>query len=79
VDIPELLQLTPEEATVKVVEVRPEVDPKTFRAALDKFLALDDNKPGVRDTYEYCLNTDGLYVEATLSKCSVCEETTPTP
>jgi hypothetical protein len=75
VDTPEVLQLTLEEAAVKVIEVRPDVDAKAFRAALDTFLALDDNKPGVRDSYEYCLNTDGLYVEATLSKCSVCEET----
>lgn len=74
VDTPEVLQLTADEAVAKAAETRPDVDAKAFRASLERFLGLDDNKPGVRDTYEYCLNTDGLYVEATLSKCAVCEQ-----
>jgi len=76
VDEPDVLQLTPEEALAKVVRVRPDINAKAFDAALKKFLAVDDNKPGVRDTYEYCINTDGLYVETELSKCSACDEVT---
>jgi hypothetical protein len=75
VDEPDVLQLTAEEALAKVVRVRPDINAKAFDAALKKFLALEDNKPGVRGTYEYCIDTDGLYVEAELSKCSACDET----
>lgn len=71
-----MLQLTPDEALAKVLRVRPDINAKAFDAALKKFLAVDDNKPGVRDTYEYCINTDGLYVETELSKCSACDEVT---
>lgn len=74
VEPPEALELTKEELLQKAAAVRVDVDLKQLERALDTFLADDVNKPGVRATYEYCINTDGLYVEANLSKCSACDE-----
>jgi hypothetical protein len=47
-----------------------------FKRALEAFLRDPVNTLGVKDTYEYCINTDGLYVEANVSKCSACDEAT---
>jgi hypothetical protein len=74
VEPPEALQLTKDELLQKAAAVRVDVDLKQLERAIDSFLADDVNKPGVRATYEYCINTDGLYVEANLSKCSACDE-----
>ena len=74
VEPPEALQLTKDELLQKAAAVIVDIDLKQLERAIDTFLADDVNKPGVRDTYEYCINTDGLYVEANLSKCSACDE-----
>ena len=50
-----------------------DVDPKVFAPALDKFLGHAVNKVGTRATYEYCIATDGLYVEGNVSPCAVCD------
>lgn len=74
VEPPEALQLTKEELLLKAAAERVDVDLKQLDRSIDRFLGEDVNKPGVRATYEYCINTDGLYVEANLSKCSACDE-----
>lgn len=76
VELPEVLQLTKEELLQRLEGESIDVAPGDVKRAIDKFLADDLNQPGVRDTYEYCINTDGLYVEANLSKCSACDEFT---
>lgn len=74
----EVQQLTSEELFQKIGS-DPDLPEKTvteFKRALEAFAKDDLNKLGVKDTYEYCINTDGLYVEANLSKCSACDEAT---
>jgi hypothetical protein len=68
-------QLTADELIEKVNKLNPD-QVKRFKADFEKFLSDDANKTGVRDTYEYCINTEGLYVETTVSKCAACDEAT---
>jgi hypothetical protein len=74
VEAPEVLQLTRGELLEKVRGVIREEE--QFNDELEAFLQLDENRPGLKDTYEYCINTDGLYVEAAVSRCSPCDEAT---
>jgi hypothetical protein len=69
----EVLRLTRDEAVSRIVHEQ-DVDPKVFAPVLDKFLGHAVNKPGARATYEYCIATDGLYVEGNVSPCAVCDE-----
>jgi hypothetical protein len=85
---PQIAQLPPVEVAEEEIDVRrltrddaiariraaQDVDPDVFRPALDKFLALPVNERRTRATYEYCIATDGLYVEGNVSKCAVCCE-----
>jgi hypothetical protein len=68
----DILRLTRDEAVARIHEQ--DVDPKVFAPALDKFLSHAVNKVGTRATYEYCIATDGLYVEGNVSPCAVCDE-----
>jgi hypothetical protein len=69
----EVLRLTRAEAAARIVHEQ-DIQPSLFTSALDRFLALPINKIGARATYEYCVATDGLYVEANVSPCAVCDE-----
>jgi hypothetical protein len=71
----DVMRLTREEAIARITREQ-DVDAKAFTVILDGFLGHDVNKPGVRATYEYCIATDGLYVEGNVSKCAVCEDAT---
>lgn len=74
----DVMQLTHEELLQKISS-DPDIPEKTvteFKRVFDGFLKDDLNKLGVKATYEYCVNTDGLYVEANVSKCSACDEAT---
>jgi hypothetical protein len=69
----DVMRLTREEA-IERIRVAQDVDPKHFESALTKFLALPVNKRERRAAYEYCIATDGLYVEGNVSKCAVCDD-----
>lgn len=74
---PEILQLTRDELFDKVAErINDRRVVALFRREFGRFLRDDINRLGVHQTYEYCINTDGLYVEANASKCSPCDEPT---
>lgn len=75
VEPPDVLRLTKDELLEKIREASPE-DIDQFSKELNKFLKDEINQLGVRDVYEYCINTPGLYVETTLSKCAACDEAT---
>jgi hypothetical protein len=68
-------QLTADELIEKVGKLNPDLA-EQFNGELKKFLSDDANQTGVRDSYEYCINTEGLYVETTVSKCAACDEAT---
>lgn len=70
----EVMRLTRDEAVARIVHEQ-DVDPHHFAPALDKFLGHAVNKPGSRAVYEYCIATDGLYVEGNVSRCAVCDGT----
>jgi hypothetical protein len=70
-------QLTVDELIEKVGKSNPELV-EQFKRELEEFLSNDTNQTGVRDSYEYCINTEGLYVETTVSKCAACDEATLT-
>lgn len=71
---PDVMELTKEELLDKIKGKI--ADEAAFKRELDTFLKEDVNKLGVRDKYEYCINTEGMYVEATVSKCSPCDKAT---
>ena len=71
---PEVMELTKEELLDKIRGKTQDDD--AFKRELDAFLRDDVNKVGVRGNYEYCINTEGTYVEATVSKCSPCDKHT---
>ena len=71
---PDVMELTEEELLDKIKGKI--ADEAAFKRELDTFLKEDVNKLGVRDKYEYCINTEGMYVEATVSKCSPCDKAT---
>lgn len=75
IETPEFLELTKDELLAKVGTTTDPQAVAILRQQLDAFLNDPANKTGAKDTYEYCVNTDGLYVEANTSKCSACEET----
>jgi len=68
-------QLTVDELIEKVRKINPDLVEK-FKGELEEFLSDEANQTGVRDSYEYCINTEGLYVETTISKCAACDEAT---
>ncbi|MCZ6820035.1 MAG: hypothetical protein O7G31_11185 [Calditrichaeota bacterium] len=75
---PDVTELTKEELLEKLRESN-SFDDKTlaqFESEFKDFLNEDVNKLEVKDTYEYCINTDSLFVEANISECSACDEAT---
>lgn len=80
VEPPEVMELTKDELLDKIQAAREAgeigVDIKEFHPAFEEFLSDDFNQPGVRATYEYCIDTNGLHVETTVSECSACDEYT---
>jgi len=71
-------ELTKEELLEKMRESNSVDDERLaeFERELEDFLKDDINELGVKDTYKYCINTDSLFVEANISECSACDETT---
>ncbi len=80
IEPPDVMQLTRDELLDKVRAAREagqvDINLNEFRRAMSEFANDEINRTGVRATYEYCINTEGLYVETTLSKCAACDEDT---
>ncbi|MFQ5847555.1 MAG: hypothetical protein ACE5IQ_07785 [Candidatus Methylomirabilales bacterium] len=77
VEPPDVMELTKEELLQKVggaITDKKILD--NFNRELEAFLRDDASRTGLRASYEYCVDTDGLYVEASVSKCSACDEAT---
>lgn len=72
----DIFELTREELIEKLqaAQLNDEVL-SAFDKELSVFLEDDINVLGVKDSYEYCINTDGLFVETNVSTCSACEKT----
>src|SRR5262249_35843215 len=75
IELPEVLELTTEELLNKVGIFVDKAILAKLKQELDDFLRDPANTLGVKDTYEYCIDTEGMYVEANVSKCSPCDQT----